>query len=64
MATISLSRDGKKAIKEIGSLEQLCADLIKVGSQEQDTTTPDDSNDDVILYKLSLFSRLCAMTSV
>ena len=54
LATISLSKDGKKAIASIGTLEQLSNGLLH----------NEDTNRDVYLFKLSLFSRLAAMKPI
>ena len=54
LATISLSKDGKKAIEGIGSVEQLSVDL----------SENDSASEDVYLFKLSLFSRLAALKHI
>lgn len=55
LATISLSKAGKKAIEGIGSIEQLAYDLMDGDVSGQN---------DTYLFKLSLFSRLAAMKPI
>lgn len=60
LATTSLSKDGRAAIEEIGSLKQLSTDLREATQSSAEGTI----NHDIVLFKLSLFSRLAAMKPI